>query len=254
MSAEPQPRKNRGLLIALVTGVFALVAVGAAALLVNISERKSEARHAFVKVVEVTENDTDPAKWGKNWPREYDDYQRTAERTGTKYGGGIMTWPAPGYYTITSPFGWRIHPITHDKRYHTGNAISGAGINKTKAIAAADGTVIMAQRYGGYGNAVIIDHGGGITTLYGHGSSLKVSVGQKVKKGDTVLLIGSTGNSTGPHLHFAVGRNIDDQGAGDVAPSDWLAGAAVGNREVGNLAVAGLLLVGALLLLDWIGG
>jgi murein DD-endopeptidase MepM/ murein hydrolase activator NlpD len=133
--------------------------------------------------------------------------QLTSQSSGTKYGGGIMTWPAPGYYTITSPFGWRIHPITHDKRYHTGIDISGAGINKTKAIAAADGTVIMAQRYGGYGNAVIIDHGGGITTLYGHGSSLKVSVGQKVKKGDTVLLIGSTGNSTGPHLHFEVRKN-----------------------------------------------
>ena len=90
MSPDPQPRKN-GLLIALVAGVFALVAVGAAALLVNISERKSEARHAFVKVVDVTENDTDPGKWGKNWPREYDDYKATAQRTATKYGGGSGT-------------------------------------------------------------------------------------------------------------------------------------------------------------------
>jgi nitrite reductase (cytochrome c-552) len=90
MSAQSQPaqkKSNRGLLVALVTGVFALVAVGVAALLVNISERKTEARHAYVRVVEVTENDTDPAKWGKNWPREYDDYKRTAERTSTKYGG-----------------------------------------------------------------------------------------------------------------------------------------------------------------------
>jgi nitrite reductase (cytochrome c-552) len=91
MSAENQPRKNRGLLIALVTGVFALVAVGVAALLVNISERKSEAKHTYVRVVDVTENDTDPAKWGKNWPREFDDYKRTAERTSTKYGGAIGT-------------------------------------------------------------------------------------------------------------------------------------------------------------------
>ena len=90
MSPDPQPRKN-GLLIALVAGVFALVAVGAAALLVNISERKSEARHAFVKIVDVTENDTDPGKWGKNWPREYDDYKATAQRTATKYGGGSGT-------------------------------------------------------------------------------------------------------------------------------------------------------------------
>jgi nitrite reductase (cytochrome c-552) len=88
MNADPQPRRTRGLLIALVAGIFALVALGAAALLVNISEKKTEARHAYVKVVEVTEDDTDPAKWGRNWPREFDDYKRTAERTHTKYGGG----------------------------------------------------------------------------------------------------------------------------------------------------------------------
>jgi nitrite reductase (cytochrome c-552) len=91
MAPEKQPTQNRALLVALVTGVFALVAVGVAALLVNISERKTEARHSYVRVVDVTENDTDPAKWGKNWPREYDDYQRTAERTSTKYGGGVGT-------------------------------------------------------------------------------------------------------------------------------------------------------------------
>jgi nitrite reductase (cytochrome c-552) len=88
MSVEPQAQKKRGLLVALVAGVFALVAVGAAALLANIAERKEAARHQYVKVVDVTEADTDPAKWGKNWPREYDGYQRTAEATSTKYGGG----------------------------------------------------------------------------------------------------------------------------------------------------------------------
>jgi nitrite reductase (cytochrome c-552) len=87
MSVEPQPQKKRGLLVALVVGVFALAAVGAAALLVNIAERKEAARHQYVKVVEVGENDTDPAKWGKNWPREYDGYLKTSEPTSTKYGG-----------------------------------------------------------------------------------------------------------------------------------------------------------------------
>ncbi|GAO01678.1 ammonia-forming cytochrome c nitrite reductase subunit c552 [Anaeromyxobacter sp. PSR-1] len=91
MPAETQPTKNRALLIALVAGVFALVAVGVAMLLVNISEKKSEARFSYVRVVEVGEDDTDPAKWGKNWPREFDDYKRTAERTSTKYGGAIGT-------------------------------------------------------------------------------------------------------------------------------------------------------------------
>jgi nitrite reductase (cytochrome c-552) len=87
MSLEPQAQKKRGLLVALVAGVFALVAVGAAALLANIAERKEAAKYQYVKVVEVGESDTDPAKWGKNWPREYDAYLRTAEPTSTKYGG-----------------------------------------------------------------------------------------------------------------------------------------------------------------------
>jgi nitrite reductase (cytochrome c-552) len=90
MSLE-SPQKKRGLLVALVAGVFALVAVGAAALLANIAERKEAARHQYVKVVEVTESDTDPAKWGKNWPREYDAYLRTSEPTATKYGGGTLS-------------------------------------------------------------------------------------------------------------------------------------------------------------------
>ena len=133
--------------------------------------------------------------------------QAANSRGGSRYGGGIMAWPVPGFSRISSPYGWRYHPIAHENRFHTGIDIAGTGIYGSPAVAAADGTVIMAQRYGGYGNAVIIDHGGGIVTLYGHGSSIKVSVGQKVKRGDTVLLVGSTGVSTGPHLHFEVRKN-----------------------------------------------
>jgi nitrite reductase (cytochrome c-552) len=89
MSPENQaPQKKRGVLIALVAGAFALGALGAAALLVNIAERKQEAKNAYVKLVQVTEDDVDPAKWGTNWPREYDGYKRTSEPTHTKYGGG----------------------------------------------------------------------------------------------------------------------------------------------------------------------
>jgi nitrite reductase (cytochrome c-552) len=98
MPNDPQPQKSRSLLVALVAGVFALVAVGVAALLVNIAERKQEARQAFVKLVEVGEDDVDPAKWGKNWPHEYDGYLRTAEPTATKYGGAAgasESQPAP---------------------------------------------------------------------------------------------------------------------------------------------------------------
>ena len=98
MSADLQPQKKSGLLIALVAGVFALVAVGVAALLVNIAEKKQEAKHAYVKLVEVTESDVDAAKWGTNWPREFDAYKRTAEPTNTKYGGAAgasESTPAP---------------------------------------------------------------------------------------------------------------------------------------------------------------
>src|SRR5512138_1773593 len=97
MSNEPKPRSNRTLLVALVAALFAVAAVGAAALLVNIAERKEQAKHAFVKLAEVTENDVDAAKWGTNWPREYDGYKRTAEPTATKYGGasGGEGQPAP---------------------------------------------------------------------------------------------------------------------------------------------------------------
>ncbi|HHY83449.1 MAG TPA: peptidoglycan DD-metalloendopeptidase family protein [Clostridiales bacterium] len=116
-------------------------------------------------------------------------------------------WPAPGYTHITSPFGYRVHPITKQYKMHKGIDISGSDISNKPAVAAADGTVILSQYYGTYGYCVIIDHGGGISTLYAHGWSTTVSAGQKVKRGDTVLKIGSTGSSTGPHLHFEVRKN-----------------------------------------------
>jgi len=119
--------------------------------------------------------------------------------------GGEMAWPTPGYTRITSEFGMREHPITGVYKLHTGldiGAPSGANF-----VAANDGTVISAKYSSGYGNMVMIDHGGGITTLYAHGSSIEVSVGQKVKRGDVVLKVGSTGYSTGPHAHFEVREN-----------------------------------------------
>jgi nitrite reductase (cytochrome c-552) len=96
MPAEnPSQPRNRGLLLALVVAAFAVAAVGAAALLVNIAEKKQEAKNAYVKLVEVTEDDVDPAKWGTNWPREFDGYKRTSEPTHTKYGGGTVSEGAP---------------------------------------------------------------------------------------------------------------------------------------------------------------
>ncbi|TDT63710.1 murein hydrolase activator EnvC family protein [Fonticella tunisiensis] len=108
---------------------------------------------------------------------------------------------------ITSPFGWRVHPILKVPKYHSGIDI---GIpSGTPVYAMSDGTVIIARYYGSYGNTVVIDHGGGITSLYAHNSALLVSEGQQVKKGQMISKSGSTGRSTGPHLHFEVRQNGD---------------------------------------------
>lgn len=125
--------------------------------------------------------------------------------TKAKYAGGVMAWPTPGYTSISSPFGYRIHPIYKVRKMHTGidiDAPMGASI-----IAANSGRVILAGWNGGYGNCVIIDHGDGIATLYGHQSRLLVNVGDKVSKGDVIGKVGTTGLSTGPHLHFEVRIN-----------------------------------------------
>lgn len=126
--------------------------------------------------------------------------QRSSMANMPAAGNGSMIWPVGG--TITSEFGWRTHPITGTQKYHSGIDI---GADYGDAIRAAQsGTVEYAGWISGYGNTVIINHGGGITTLYGHNQSLAVSVGQSVSQGDTVAYCGSTGNSTGPHCHFEV--------------------------------------------------
>ena len=124
--------------------------------------------------------------------------------------GGEFAWPAPGNYRITSRFGMRIHPIFRYSRMHSGLDIGtpmGAPI-----VAANDGIVIRSTYAVGYGNMVMIDHGGGVVTVYGHGSRLIANVGDRVSRGDVIMLAGSTGWSTGPHLHFEIrvnGRFID---------------------------------------------
>ena len=118
------------------------------------------------------------------------------------YAGGEMAWPAPGYYTITSPFGYRVHPILGVTRFHSGVDI---GVpTGGKIVAANDATVIKTTSTSSYGNMVMIDHGGGIVTLYAHGSKIIATLGQEVKRGDVIMEAGSTGWSTGPHLHFEV--------------------------------------------------
>lgn len=124
-------------------------------------------------------------------------------RYNTTYVGNVGGLPVRG--RITSRFGWRIHPISRVRRMHTGVDI--AAPSGTPIAAAGGGEVIFAGRKGGYGNAVIIDHGRGRTTLYGHMSRIQVRVGQVVQRGLIVGNVGSTGFSTGPHLHFEVRQN-----------------------------------------------
>ncbi len=126
------------------------------------------------------------------------------------YVGGALTWPVPGYTTITSYYGMRIHPITGIYKLHTGVDL-GAPLG-SYFVAANDGTVVTSMYSASYGNMVVIDHGGGLSTLYAHGKERLVEVGDTVKRGQPVMTVGSTGISTGPHAHFEVrvnGRWVD---------------------------------------------
>ena len=131
--------------------------------------------------------------------------------SGSGQGTGSLIYPVNG--PITSPFGWRIHPILGYKKFHTGVDF---GVGYGTPIRAADsGTVIYATWMGGYGNVIIVDHGDGLSTLYAHQSSLAVGTGARVTRGQTVGYVGSTGFSTGPHLHFEVrvnGNPVDPMG------------------------------------------
>ena len=123
----------------------------------------------------------------------------------SSYIGGVLAWPVPGYTKISSNYGMRYHPILRYTKLHTGVDISAPmGAN---FVAANDGVVVKAELNPAYGNMVIIDHGGGISTLYAHGSEILVHLGQTVKRNETVLKVGSTGYSTGPHAHFEVRIN-----------------------------------------------
>lgn len=124
-----------------------------------------------------------------------------------QYNGGPLQWPVPSSKRITSNYGYRLHPIYKTYKLHSGidiGASSGSSI-----VAAESGTVLLASYgyNGGYGNYIIINHGNGLTTRYAHCSSLSVSVGQSVTKGQVIAAVGSTGDSTGPHLHFEVRLN-----------------------------------------------
>ncbi|WP_249312104.1 peptidoglycan DD-metalloendopeptidase family protein [Congzhengia minquanensis] len=132
----------------------------------------------------------------------------------------------PDYKRISSPYGMRKHPITGETKMH--NGIDIAADEGTDIKAAASGTVLLAGNNGGYGNCVIISHSDGTQTLYGHASKLLVSAGQKVEKGQVIAKVGSTGNSTGNHLHFETrinGKSYD--------PTFWASTHANGTKDFG---------------------
>ena len=121
------------------------------------------------------------------------------------YIGGEMLWPVPGYTKLSSTFKMRVHPITGVYKLHT--VIDIPAPIGTNFLAANEGIVVKASYNSAYGNMVMVDHGGGVSTLYAHGDEIMVTLGQTVKKGDVVLKTGNTGNSTGPHAHFEVRIN-----------------------------------------------
>ena len=162
-------------------------------------------------LVEQVENDKELAQ------QAYDELEKASNELAVKiralqkesnYTGnfnGVFTWPTPGYQKVSCDYGPRIHPITKIKSTHTGIDIAAPG--GANIVAAADGEVIFAGPYGVWGNAVILNHGDGITTLYAHQSKILTTKGQIVARGDVIGKVGSTGWSTGNHLHFEVRVN-----------------------------------------------
>ena len=128
-----------------------------------------------------------------------------AEASRRVYGGGQFVWPAPSYTRISDDYGMRTHPTLGVQMMH--NGIDMAAPSGSPILAAADGTVIAASYSSSMGNYIMIDHGSDIITVYMHASSLNVSAGQEVSAGDRIGSVGSTGRSTGPHLHFGVRKS-----------------------------------------------
>ena len=130
---------------------------------------------------------------------------RLAAEQGRKYDGGVFTWPAPSYTRISDDYGNRMHPILGIQKFH--NGIDMAAPGGTPILAAYDGKVVAADYSSSMGNYVMIDHGDSLYTIYMHASALYVSKGQEVSKGAKIAAVGTTGRSTGNHLHFSVRLN-----------------------------------------------
>lgn len=131
--------------------------------------------------------------------------KRLAEEQGRRYDGGMFVWPAPSYTRISDEYGNRTHPILGIQQFHNGLDMAAPG--GSAILAAYDGKVVAATYSNSMGNYVMIDHGDSLYTIYMHASALYVSKGAEVSKGDKIAAVGSTGRSTGNHLHFSVRLN-----------------------------------------------
>jgi murein DD-endopeptidase MepM/ murein hydrolase activator NlpD len=178
----------------------------------TVSRQKEDLMGRLVNDIEAYEKEYDKLN---DYAKQIESKIVELQRNTNPYSGGVMLWPVEGYSRISSSFGYRIHPIFNVQKLHTGIDIPAP--TGTAVRAASDGVVIYADWLGSYGKAVMIDHGGGIVTLYAHNSSILVSEGENVSRGQSIAKIGSTGVSTGPHLHFEVRKN-----GAYVDPISWL--------------------------------
>lgn len=130
---------------------------------------------------------------------------KLAAENNRRYDGGMFAWPAPSYTRISDDYGNRMHPILNVNKFHNGIDLAAPG--GSPILAAYDGEVVAADYSGSMGNYVMIDHGDGLYTIYMHASALYVSKGTTVSKGQKIAAVGTTGRSTGNHLHFSVRLN-----------------------------------------------
>ncbi|MBR5310085.1 MAG: peptidoglycan DD-metalloendopeptidase family protein [Oscillospiraceae bacterium] len=180
-----------------------------AALEKELKEAKNSIHDLSQMQKEYEENYEELSAQAKKIQDELLEIYKNLNSSNTEYVGGEMLWPVPGYSKISSYYGWRFN----NTDFHTGVDITGSGVHGAKVVAVNTGTVVHTNYcpYNGYsygyGTYVIVDHGGGITTLYAHLSDISVKKGDVVVMGQQIGKVGNTGWSTGAHLHFEVRKN-----------------------------------------------
>lgn len=163
------------------------------------AEARRKAEEERKRALEAKKKEESKKSSGKSSNSGYDDSSYSYS------GSGGYSWPVSGYSSISSGYGYRVHPIFNTVKFHSGIDIPAP--TGTKVRASQEGMVIFSGWQGGYGNCVMISHSNNIVTVYAHNSSINVNTGQYVDRGQTIASIGNTGNSTGPHLHFEVRKN-----------------------------------------------